>query len=178
MVCKHNKNPMEILSPCCGKWYPCRICHDEIEQHEMHRFLLRKVRCTLCQRIQRPGKVCEGCGAVIAVYHCEKCNAFSDYSEHSHCDGCGICRPGFEGVDREHCDGCGICVQIGFDHGSNCKKRAIANERCAICMDGIPLRSSFYPLSQISNCGHLFHQSCLAQWSQKSSTCPICRCRM
>ena len=166
---------MEILAPCCGKWYSCRICHDETEQHEMKRFLLRKIRCNACTRIQSPGKVCEGCRAVIAVYHCEKCNAFSDYSEHSHCDGCGICRPGYEGISRKHCDKCNVCFDIPGEHEHHCTTRDVSNDMCSICMNGIPLRASFNGCYQIRGCGHMFHADCLKEWMQRSSTCPICR---
>lgn len=36
--------------PCCGKAYPCDICHDEKEDHEMQ--FAKKMICGVCSKEQ------------------------------------------------------------------------------------------------------------------------------
>ena len=40
-------------SPCCGKVYPCRFCHNENEPtHELNRFAVSEVVCRNCNTRQ------------------------------------------------------------------------------------------------------------------------------
>ena len=32
--CEHYNRQCMILSPCCDKWYSCRLCHDQFEDVE------------------------------------------------------------------------------------------------------------------------------------------------
>lgn len=177
MGCEHHNVQLEILSPCCGRWYACRACHNDCEDHEIKRYLIRKIRCLSCRHIQSWGKTCKKCGTLMCEYFCDKCNAFAGTSEHEHCDKCGICRPNITGMKKYHCDDCGICFTVNqeADHTSVCKKRNVKNEQCSICMDHVRVIESNNQMEQISSCGHMFHKSCLLAWREKNQTCPLCR---
>ena len=43
---------------------------------------------------------------------------------------------------------------------------------CSICCENIDFSNEEI---SVLNCGHLFHQTCLQQWLDTSSTCPDCR---
>ncbi|XP_047997246.1 E3 ubiquitin-protein ligase TRAIP-like [Leguminivora glycinivorella] len=42
---------------------------------------------------------------------------------------------------------------------------------CTICSDLVNPAESLY----VTKCGHLFHHQCLAQWIERSKSCPQCR---
>jgi hypothetical protein len=35
--CKHYKRGCKILADCCNKFFPCRLCHDDISAHKIDR---------------------------------------------------------------------------------------------------------------------------------------------
>ncbi|KAJ3040331.1 hypothetical protein HDU99_010169, partial [Rhizoclosmatium hyalinum] len=35
--CKHYQRSCKLQAHCCGKWYPCRFCHDEVSDHNIIR---------------------------------------------------------------------------------------------------------------------------------------------
>lgn len=41
-----------VQSPCCGKVYKCRVCHDEQEFHKIDRFKVKEVICRTCSTRQ------------------------------------------------------------------------------------------------------------------------------
>lgn len=43
---------------------------------------------------------------------------------------------------------------------------------CAICLDEIKDNQRALP------CAHVFHAACIAEWTNKSKSCPICRQRV
>lgn len=47
-------------------------------------------------------------------------------------------------------------------------------ENCPICIVSIEEENS----KPLTNCGHIFHRTCIKQWyfSKKNALCPICRC--
>lgn len=52
--------PVHALSfrsqaPCCGKLYPCRLCHDGAEEHQLDRFRVSEVQCSRCRLLQKVG---------------------------------------------------------------------------------------------------------------------------
>lgn len=64
--CKHYKKSFRWLRfPCCGKCYPCDLCHDDKEDHEM-KFANRMV-CGFCCREQpfAADKPCVGCSSAL-----------------------------------------------------------------------------------------------------------------
>ncbi|CAH3161631.1 unnamed protein product [Porites evermanni] len=64
-TCKHYKKSFRWLRfPCCGKCYPCDLCHEEEEDHEM-KYATRMV-CGFCSREQPYSQQpCSGCKAAV-----------------------------------------------------------------------------------------------------------------
>jgi uncharacterized CHY-type Zn-finger protein len=75
--CVHYNSVLDIISikfKCCGRWFPCRDCHDETENHAAkvwprHEFDTEAV-------------LCGGCGEHLTIrqylncdFHCPFCNA-------------------------------------------------------------------------------------------------------
>ncbi|XP_068741541.1 uncharacterized protein [Montipora capricornis] len=64
-TCKHYKKSFRWLRfPCCGKCYPCDLCHEEEEDHEM-KYATRMV-CGFCSKEQPYSQqACSGCKAAV-----------------------------------------------------------------------------------------------------------------
>ncbi|KAM9311831.1 protein KTI12 homolog [Gastrophryne carolinensis] len=65
-ACKHyRKSCRWFRFPCCGKAYPCDICHDEAEDHEME--LATRMLCGYCAKEQpfNSTKPCMSCGSSL-----------------------------------------------------------------------------------------------------------------
>jgi CHY zinc finger len=59
-ACVHYERNCNIVAPCCGRAFGCRICHDELSPSghpQMNRFLVREVICKLCNTRQAAGYV-------------------------------------------------------------------------------------------------------------------------
>ena len=59
IVCIHYNRGCSFVSPCCEKVYPCRHCHDEVEDiinikkpHKIDRFNIKKIICNKCDTKQ------------------------------------------------------------------------------------------------------------------------------
>ncbi|XP_063305501.1 uncharacterized protein LOC134603448 isoform X1 [Pelobates fuscus] len=66
-TCKHYRKSCRWLRfPCCGKTYPCDICHDEAEDHEME--LATRMVCGYCAKEQPYTnlKPCISCGNMLS----------------------------------------------------------------------------------------------------------------
>ncbi|OBS65730.1 hypothetical protein A6R68_05730 [Neotoma lepida] len=50
--CKHYDGGCLLKAPCCDKLYTCRLCHDNIEDHQLDRFKVKEVQCVNCEKIQ------------------------------------------------------------------------------------------------------------------------------
>ena len=50
--CKHYKRRCLFVSPCCGKTFPCRVCHDEDNTHVLDRRSVNEIICSLCNTKQ------------------------------------------------------------------------------------------------------------------------------
>jgi hypothetical protein len=46
-----------------------------------------------------------------------------------------------------------------------------APECCSICLEDLDQHVT-------TRCGHMFHEACLAEWTSKNKTCPLCRSRI
>lgn len=55
-----------LQAPCCGKLYPCRLCHDGAEEHRLDRFRVAEVQCTRCRLLQKVRRVEAGGGSAAA----------------------------------------------------------------------------------------------------------------
>ncbi|WAR22768.1 ZN363-like protein [Mya arenaria] len=138
--CSHYARKCMFVSPCCKKFYPCRICHDETEKHEIDR--------TAVQR------TCEGCSIVFGKYYCSKCNLFDDEDKGQfHCDKCGLCRVGGKSKFF-HCDKCGMCLSTKLRGKHKCIEDS-SRRNCAVCLED--LHTSRID-AHIPPCGHLIHR--------------------
>ncbi|XP_077566367.1 uncharacterized protein LOC144182203 [Stigmatopora nigra] len=65
-ACKHYKQSHRWLRfPCCGRSYPCDVCHDEDQDHPME--LATRMICGYCAKEQpyNNGKPCISCGSMM-----------------------------------------------------------------------------------------------------------------
>ncbi|XP_047453426.1 uncharacterized protein si:dkey-24l11.2 [Mugil cephalus] len=65
-TCKHYKQSHRWLRfPCCGRAYPCDVCHDENQDHPME--LATRMICGFCAKEQpySNGKPCISCGSMM-----------------------------------------------------------------------------------------------------------------
>lgn len=104
--CPHYRRNIKLQCSACGRWYTCRFCHDEIEDHSLNRRETRNMLCMLCGCAQLASGECIKCGVRAAWYYCSVCKLWDDDPKKSiyHCNDCGICRVGQGlGKDFYHC---------------------------------------------------------------------------
>ncbi|KAI9284403.1 zinc-ribbon-domain-containing protein [Umbelopsis sp. AD052] len=171
--CKHYQRKVKLQANCCGKWYSCRFCHDDVEDHNLVRRETKNMFCMLCSEIQPAAQVCRNCHETVARYYCDTCKLWDDRSEKSiyHCDQCGICRVGKGlGQDYFHCDKCNICMVISLKDNHRCIERSLECD-CPICGEYM-----FTSTSKIvfENCGHCIHEKCHEEHIKTSYQCPTC----
>jgi len=171
--CKHYMRNCRKLSNCCGKWYTCRFCHDEQEDHQVDRFKTMQMMCMHCQTQQAVGQICanEFCAKEIARYFCEVCRFWDNDPDKKiyHCDQCGICRIGNK-EDFSHCDKCNACITTEFHPKHKCIERSLECD-CVIC--GEYLFTSTSPV-MFMPCGHSIHFLCHREHMRTSYQCPVC----
>jgi uncharacterized CHY-type Zn-finger protein len=104
--CQHYKRNVKLQCATCERWYTCRFCHDEAEDHKLIRPDTKYMLCMLCGCAQPASEECRDCGESAAWYYCDVCKLWDNDTTKSiyHCDDCGICRRG-EGLGRDffHC---------------------------------------------------------------------------
>lgn len=169
--CQHYKCRCAYISPCCGKEYVCRVCHDDAENHEINRFLVTHIVCLLCKHKQLVNRNCEECGIEFGAYFCAVCRMFDDNDKKQfHCDKCGICRVG----GREnffHCDKCDICLDNSLKDSHTCIEK-VSRDNCPVCYDD--LHSSRKQLA-VFPCGHICHKKCRnGLLTTGHYSCPLC----
>lgn len=104
--CRHYKRNVKLQCSTCHRWYTCRLCHDEVEDHVLIRKETKNMLCMLCGYAQKAGEVCVECGVRTAWYYCGICKLWDDDTTKNiyHCNDCGICRVGRGlGKDFFHC---------------------------------------------------------------------------
>jgi uncharacterized CHY-type Zn-finger protein len=107
--CQHYKRNVKLQCSTCDRWYTCRMCHDEAEDHVLIRKDTKNMLCMLCGSAQRAGEFCVECGERTAWYYCGVCKLWDNDPNKSiyHCNDCGICRKGRGlGKDFFHCKVC------------------------------------------------------------------------
>lgn len=167
--CKHYSRGCDMKCPTCHTFYPCRLCHDENEDHKLDRFKVDTVRCRLCQRTQAPSQHCIYCRSIFGFYYCNTCHLWDNSGKDIfHCDKCGICRLG-KREDWIHCDKCNHCYSKGFTH--KCINDNTKNN-CPVCNEY--LFDSQKPVS-ILKCGHAIHSACLEKLLKHDYRCPLCK---
>ena len=58
IICNHYKTDHHIYTKCCRKIYPCRLCHDENEDHSIYRYNIKQMFCSFCNCIQKVNSHC------------------------------------------------------------------------------------------------------------------------
>lgn len=173
--CQHYTRKCWIKAACCNKYYPCRLCHDEAEDHQIDRRATQFIACTSCGEMEHPiAPNCRKCGARFAKYFCKPCRLYNDDpNKHAyHCEKCGICRVGKGlGIDNYHCDKCNTCVPIDRKDSHPCREHNL-DANCPIC--NVHMGTSTEP-SYVLRCSHPIHVKCLEGYLKSGRyTCPIC----
>ncbi|KAL8366150.1 hypothetical protein RB595_004766 [Gaeumannomyces hyphopodioides] len=174
MGCEHYRRNVKLQCNTCQKWYTCRLCHDEAEDHSLPRKETKNMLCMPCGYAQKAGDECVRCGRLAARYYCGTCKLWNDDPDAStyHCDGCGICRVGAGlGKDFFHCKSCGICIAIETKDSHRCREGAM-DCNCPIC--GEYMFTSTKRMIHMNPCRHLIHKRCYEQHMLTSYKCPIC----
>lgn len=169
--CSHYVRKCALFTPCCLKFYSCRLCHNEQENHELIRKFVQQVKCNQCGHIQGVVASCSECHIRFGFYFCAECRLYDDTEKGQfHCDQCGICRVG----GREnfyHCTRCDICIPIRLKSTHTCLESA-SRSNCVICLED--LHSSREPC-QVLRCGHYLHRTCYRECLRcRYSCCPLC----
>lgn len=188
--CPHYKRNVKLQCSTCDRWYTCRLCHDDVEDHVLVRKATKNMLCMLCGCAQGAGEFCVGCGERTAWYYCDVCKLWDNDSQKSiyHCNDCGICRKGRGlGKDFFHCkvsllktlvviyklkyiQTCGVCMSMSVEHSHKCIER-VSDCDCPIC--GEYMFTSPQPVVFML-CGHSIHQKCYYEHMKSSYKCPIC----
>ncbi|KAL7644928.1 UNVERIFIED_CONTAM: hypothetical protein RMT77_004745 [Armadillidium vulgare] len=172
MGCSHYRRNCQLIAPCCKKKYICRICHDEVENHQLNRHSVERIECLVCKTEQPVSQHCisENCKIRFGLYYCSICRLF-DNKENSqyHCDGCGLCRVG----GREnffHCDRCKMCLPKSMTKHKCIDD--ISHRDCPICLEYIHTSRI---VSHMPPCGHLIHTPCYIDLLNAGIyACPTC----
>ncbi|KAJ1972864.1 hypothetical protein H4R34_005264 [Dimargaris verticillata] len=172
--CPHYMRGAKMYTECCQRWYTCRLCHNEAEDHEIDRFAVKWMMCMYCQKVQPAGQVChsEPCQKTLGHYYCNVCHFWSDSPNQSlyHCQECGICRVGPE-EDFRHCSKCKCCISHDAWDDHRCIENTLDSD-CPICGEFLFTSKQS---ATFMKCGHAIHQDCLRQYLDTSYQCPICR---
>ncbi|GJQ10884.1 hypothetical protein GpartN1_g2675.t1 [Galdieria partita] len=176
--CSHYLRGAKIRTVCCSKFYTCRLCHDEIEDHKVgdNRYATREMLCMHCGHIQSISQWCcnPECLKRMARYYCPICKLFDDDSSRNiyHCHSCNVCRVGKGlGIDSFHCMKCNACMSMKYAKSHHCIEHSMESD-CPICYQY--LFTSTTPVKYLQ-CGHLMHVSCYNHYVKKSYICPICQ---
>ena len=171
--CQHYKRNVKLQCNECERWYTCRICHDEAEDHNLPRRETRHMLCMLCNTPQTVSQYCRMCTQQAAFYYCAVCKLWNNDPLKSiyHCDDCGICRLG-EGLGKDffHCKKCVACMSIQVEESHRCIEDSTKCD-CPICGEYMFTSSTSVVFMK---CGHSIHETCFKDWCHTSYKCPIC----
>ncbi|KAI8631022.1 zf-CHY-domain-containing protein [Xylariaceae sp. FL1651] len=171
--CEHYRRNVKMQCSTCNRWYTCRFCHDEVEDHTLIRKETRNMLCMFCGTAQKASQACVACEAPAARYYCDICKLWNDDPDKPcyHCNDCGICRIGHGiGKDFYHCKKCCACIAIATKADHKCIERATDCD-CPICGDY--MFTSPRPVC-FMKCGHSIHRDCFEEHMKTSYKCPIC----
>lgn len=169
--CHHYIKNNEIQCLECDKFYGCRFCHDENENHKINRFTIQTMKCNHCDIVQKISNECiTGCHIKMATYYCDICHLHDSQDRIiKHCEKCGICRIG----DNIHCDECDMCFGKDTIENHICVSKERYNDTCSICK--VELKNSIHSVMAM-NCKHLAHVMCIQEHLKHGNyQCPICR---
>ena len=171
--CQHYRRNVKLQCYTCKRWYTCRLCHDEVEDHLLPRRETKNMLCMVCNTPQDAGQTCKMCGNEAACYYCDVCKLWNNDPEKSiyHCDDCGICRLG-QGLGKDffHCKTCVVCMSIAAEATHRCIEQSTKCD-CPIC--GQYLFTSAKSVV-FMRCGHAIHEECFKALCKSSYKCPMC----
>ena len=171
--CVHYMRNVKMQCSTCERWYTCRLCHDEVENHTLPRRDTKHMLCMLCNTPQGVGQSCKKCQIPASHYYCAICKLWNNDPSKSvyHCDDCGICRLG-EGLGKDffHCNICAACMSISAESTHKCIERSTKSD-CPICGEFMFTSNKAVAFMR---CGHSIHEACFAAWCNTSYKCPIC----
>jgi len=170
--CKHYRRNVKMQCATCERWYTCRFCHDEAEDHVLPRHQTKHMLCMFCGCAQKVSDSCVRCGRSAAQYYCGICKLWNNDPNKPiyHCSDCGICRVGRGlGKDFFHCKRCMACISMSATN-HKCIERSKDCD-CPIC--GEYLFNSPKPVVCME-CGHSIHRHCLEEHKKTSYKCPLC----
>jgi len=168
--CSHYIRNCMIYAKCCNKYYSCRLCHDEEQDHKINRYEIKTIICKECKTIQDSSNVCVNCDIQFAEYFCNICNLWKDNSPTFHCEHCNICRIGNR-EDFKHCKKCSSCIHKDFFENHKCIESALKS-LCPICNEDL---FSSTKSSTLLKCGHYMHLECYTKYIEQNYTCPLCK---
>lgn len=173
-ACVHYERNCNIVAPCCGRVFGCRICHDELSPSghaPMNRFMVQEVVCKNCNTQQRASNQCVNCQTIFGEYHCSVCNLWMSMAKRPfHCVQCGFCRVG--GVEAfRHCNECCMCISVTVFDTHQCFKDKYKNN-CPVCREDM---FSSRQSPQDLPCGHAIHAHCFRKLAGFDYRCPICK---
>uniref|UniRef100_A0A8B9SLH1 Ring finger and CHY zinc finger domain containing 1 n=1 Tax=Anas platyrhynchos TaxID=8839 RepID=A0A8B9SLH1_ANAPL len=160
--CEHYRRGCLLRAPCCGKLYPCRLCHDGAEEHRLDRFRVAEVQCSRCRLLQKAQQRCEGCQSLFGEYYCGVCHLFDRDKKQYHCDDCGICRCGSARRRISSTARNATCVLSLSLRGKHKCIENVSRQDCPICLEDI---HTSRVEARVLPCGHLLH---------KGYRCPLC----
>eukprot|EP00703_Trepomonas_sp_PC1_P004680 JAP91926.1 CHY zinc finger domain-containing protein [Trepomonas sp. PC1] len=172
--CQHYVVGCKQQCPICLKYYFCRQCHNEEEDHTLPREKVQNLLCLYCDKQTRFGQYCEHCNEKFCSEFCKNCKFMcfigKEAKPYFHCEKCNVCRQGDQN-QFIHCDKCEKCVfHEDFDK-HKCIKRGEGS--CPICLG--TMTDTVYVVS-LMNCGHFVHNHCWQKLLQENNfTCPICK---
>ena len=171
--CMHYKRNVKLQCYTCKRWYTCRFCHDDVEDHVLPRRETEIMLCMICTTAQPASQTCKACGEQASCYYCPVCKLWNNDPAKSiyHCEDCGICRLG-EGLGKDffHCKTCAVCMSIGVQSTHRCIERSTKCD-CPICGEYLFTSAGTVVFMR---CGHSIHESCFKEWCRASYKCPIC----
>ncbi len=193
--CTHYNINNYIVTKCCNKIYPCRLCHDENEDHTLDRFDIDLMKCDFCKCIQKVNSCCLNPECfkykVDHFNYCRLCNLWSNNQSFDkkiinsylidniktavdiyHCKDCGICRMGCQ-KNFKHCKKCNLCINIKIFDSHPCLINS-KDQNCPVCLKEV--WNSVKDSPTILKCGHTMHSSCLNQClNSQNYFCSICK---
>lgn len=167
--CKHYRRKCLIITDCCKRTYPCRLCHNHNEDHKMIRHRTKYMLCLCCGMIQGASQYCVMCKVKMANYFCKICKFWTDSLGVFHCKQCKVCRVGNK-KKFFHCTGCNACLPRELLNNHNHVENTLKST-CPICAEFM-----FESVNDVVllNCGHSIHFTCFKIYKESSFQCPVC----
>jgi len=173
------ENPINTTLPCdfCTKPYDltklaCHIQHCELNPKNL------KVICEHCdhqvhfEKYQEHANSCSS-NPACALIKCEFCNR--NLTVGNHVEQLESCRGNPENI-KIRCDYCGkkfngLYFNQHYDECFKVYQNSESAKECSICL--LELRT--LKETEVLNCRHRFHKTCIKDWLGKQNSCPVCR---